>query len=53
MLDGSFALNGQMIVSDRFKQCFEQSGLTDLFFTPTDGSEAASPEPGAIQVPAR
>jgi hypothetical protein len=37
-LDGSFALNGQVIVSDRFKQRYQQSGLTGLFFRSTEDS---------------
>jgi hypothetical protein len=36
-LDGSFALNGQMIVSDGFKQRYEESGLTGLVFSSTNG----------------
>jgi hypothetical protein len=37
-LDGSFALNSNMLVSDAFKMRYEKSGLTGLFFKPTDGS---------------
>jgi len=37
-LDGSFALNGQIIASDRFKQRYEQTGLTGLVFKATAGS---------------
>jgi hypothetical protein len=36
-LDGSYALNTEMIISDRFKQRYLECGLTGLFFKPTDG----------------
>jgi hypothetical protein len=38
-LDGSFQLNNILIVSDRFKERYESSGLTGLYFKPTDGSK--------------
>jgi len=37
-LDGVYALNMVMIVSNRFKQRYLECGLTGLFFKPTDGS---------------
>jgi hypothetical protein len=37
-LDGSYKLGVELIVSDRFKQRYEQSGLTGLIFKPTAGS---------------
>jgi hypothetical protein len=37
-IDRGFALGQEIIVSDAFKTRYEQSGLTGLFFTPTDGT---------------
>ena len=37
-LDGVYAPNRVMIVSNRFKQRYLECGLTGLFFKPTDGS---------------
>lgn len=36
-LDGSFALNSVLIVSNKFKQRYEASDLTGLYFLRTDG----------------
>lgn len=38
-IDRGFALSQVIIVSDAFKTRYEQSGLTGLFFTPTDGRD--------------
>jgi hypothetical protein len=38
-LDGSFQLNNILIVSDRFRERYDSSGLTGLYFKPTDGSK--------------
>lgn len=37
-LDRAFALNTKLIVSDRFKRRYEQSGLTGLLFRATTGA---------------
>lgn len=38
-IDRGFALSQVIVVSDAFKTRYEQSGLTGLFFRPTDGSD--------------
>jgi hypothetical protein len=39
-IDRGFALSLVIIVSDAFKTRYERSGLTGLFFMPTDGSDS-------------
>ena len=41
-LDGSYALNRVMIVSNRFKIRYQETGLTGLFFTPAPATNSTN-----------